>query len=128
MCKFHSTMYSILFTLSYKYVCIYMHILNINIVCCLLVSFVFINNHREYTNLLNYFCLKMRNSFKKYTITFDHKQKNLSTEATWQLTDLKKQKTTKSLYMHMKSTKGTHSPILTHPRILIHLNSFVLKF
>lgn len=38
---------------------------------------------------------------------FAYKQESLSTEATWQLTDLKKNKTMESLCMHIKRTKDT---------------------
>lgn len=67
------------------------------VACCSCIYYlfciyiIFANNPKEYNNLLNYFCLETRNSGKKpHMITFTYTQENLSTEAIWQLTDLKK--------------------------------------
>lgn len=128
--NFYPTLDSISFTISSVCVLICMH-LHIDKECkhsVLLVYIIFTNNRS--TKIYYFFSiLKTENHIKKKKKRSQLRRGKSFCRIYYMVADnSKKNKTTRSLCMHIKSTKDTYSPMLTHPHMLIHLNSFVLKF
>lgn len=98
---------------------------SINIVWCLYISSLQIIIDSKKITIL--FLSETQKFFEK-THDSIHLLTRKSFYRIYTAAELKKNRTTESLCMHIKCTKDTYSPILTHPHMLIHLNSFVLKF
>lgn len=107
---------------------LYVHvhaIQSINTVCCpYILSLQIIIGSKKITKLL----ISETQKFLSKTREHIHLLTRKYFYRIYMAADLKKNRSNESLCMHVKSPKDIYSPILTHPRRLIHLNSFVLKF